>query len=345
MRASYREMFDEVHASERLKEEVMNMTKQERGQIVKRVSVSFIIAAALAVILAGTALAAVIGVPETLQEWFGQQWTEAGGGEMPEEQKEVIDRLVQPVNASSASEGVTITLDSVTPGEDGLWMLLRITGTQEETCWDFMYFNISGESMEEQDVFPVSVSGHTVSYFGMTEDETQVQLIYYQSSNGKAFLEGGKLELELGGMYCRKRTETGGFEIIEREGEWTLPFKLEPVGEQDVLTAKSAQVPVSRFDWSEEGKEPVEQKGILTLQNIQVTSTGYRFERPLGQDGWSIDSPELLLEGGVEVRGNIAMQIYENPEMRGSWDIPVDLSRVEAIRFGSVVIPLEQPEQ
>lgn len=65
MKASYREMFDEVHASERLKEEVMNMTRQERTQVVKKLSVSFIIAAALAVILAGTALAAVIGVPET----------------------------------------------------------------------------------------------------------------------------------------------------------------------------------------------------------------------------------------------------------------------------------------
>ena len=58
MKASYREMFDEVRASERLNREVMNMTKQERTQVVKKVSVSFIIAAALAVILAGTALAA-----------------------------------------------------------------------------------------------------------------------------------------------------------------------------------------------------------------------------------------------------------------------------------------------
>ena len=56
MKASYREMFDEVRASERLNEEVMNMTKQERTQVVKKVSVSFIIAAALAVLLAGTAL-------------------------------------------------------------------------------------------------------------------------------------------------------------------------------------------------------------------------------------------------------------------------------------------------
>lgn len=346
MKALYQEMFDEVRASERLKQEVMNMTKQERTQVVKKVSVSFIIAAALAVLLAGTALAAVIGVPETLQEWFGRQWTEAGGGEqMPKEQQEVIDRLVQPVNVSSSSKGVTITLDSVTPGEDGLWMLLKIAGTQEETRWDFMDFGISYEPLEKQEMPDVTISGYTVSYTGMTEDNTQVQLIYYQSTDGGYFLNGGELELTLKGMYCRKWTEAKGWEMFEREGKWVLPFKLEPVGEQEVLTAKSALVAVSKLEWGEEGEDPVERKGTLRLQNIQVTSTGYRFERPLGEDGWEINAPELLLKGGLEIEGNGAIQTYGDPEMRGSWTIPVDLSKVEAIRFDDVVVPLSKPKK
>lgn len=345
MKAPYQEMFDEVRASERLKKEVMYMTKQARTQVVKKISVSFVIAAALTVILAGTALAAVIGVPETLQEWFGKQWTESGGGEMPKEQEEIIDKLVQPVNVSSASRGVTITLDSVTSGEDGLWMLLKIAGPQEETRWDFMDFDLSVEPLEEQKASAVCVSGYTVGYVGMTEDKTQVQLIRYQSSNGKVFLGGGKLELKLGGMYCRKETEAGDFEIIEKDGEWTLPFELEPVVEQEVLTAQKARIAVSRLDWGEEGEEPVEQKGTMTLQNIQVTSTGYRFDRPSDQEGWSISPPVLLLEGGVEINGNGAIQVYGDPETRGSWDIPVDLSKVESIRFGDVVIPLEHPKK
>lgn len=351
MKALYQEMFDEVRASERLKQEVMNMTKQERTQVVKKVSVSFIIAAALAVLLAGTALAAVIGVPETLQEWFGRQWTEAGGGEqMPKEQQEVIDRLVQPVNVSSSSKGVTITLDSVTPGEDGLWMLLKIAGTQEETRWDFMNFGVSCKRpIEKQEETPdIVVSGYTVSYTGMTEDQTQVQLIYYRSTDGKSFLNGGEFELKLGDMYCRKWTEKEEWEMTEREGKWALPFKLEPVGEQEALTAKSALVAVSKLEWGEEGEElqePIERKGTLSLRNIRVTSTGYRFERPLGEDGWQIPSPELLLKGGVEIQGGGAIQTYGVPEMRGTWNIPVDLSKVEAIRFGDVVVPLSKPKK
>ena len=55
----YREMFDEVHAPQGLKEEVMNMTRQETTRVVRKVSAAFVIAAVLAVVLAGTALAAV----------------------------------------------------------------------------------------------------------------------------------------------------------------------------------------------------------------------------------------------------------------------------------------------
>ena len=148
MKASYREMFDEVRASKRLNEEVMNMTKQERTQVVKKVSVSFLIAAALAVLLAGTALAAAIGVPETLQEWFEKQWTESGGGEeMPQEQAAVIESLVQPVGAAVADNGITVTLDSVTPGENVLWLMLKFQGEKLVDRWDFRDSDLVGGPM------------------------------------------------------------------------------------------------------------------------------------------------------------------------------------------------------
>ena len=86
----YREMFDEVHAPQGLKEEVLNMTKQDTARVARKISAAFVIAAVLAVVLAGTALAAVAGVPQTLREWFDQQWTETAGSEtMPKEQSAV----------------------------------------------------------------------------------------------------------------------------------------------------------------------------------------------------------------------------------------------------------------
>ena len=60
MRKAYQEMFDEVRASGRLRQEVMNMTKQERTAPKRRMPRAAIVAAALVLAQAGTALAAEV---------------------------------------------------------------------------------------------------------------------------------------------------------------------------------------------------------------------------------------------------------------------------------------------
>ena len=44
----YREMFDEVHAPQGLKEEVLNMAKQDTARVARKISAAFVIAAVLA---------------------------------------------------------------------------------------------------------------------------------------------------------------------------------------------------------------------------------------------------------------------------------------------------------
>ena len=190
----YREMFDEVHAPQGLKEEVMNMTRQETTRVVRKVSAAFVIAAVLAVVLVGTALAAVIGVPETLQEWFGKQWTESGGGEMSEEQSAVIDSLVQPVGVSAKKQGITVTLDSVTPGEGGLWLMLKISGENLTSRARFMSYNLNGGPMEKEEIMTgvATVRSASMQMVGTTEDGTQIYLVLYDAPKGVNFLEGGK---------------------------------------------------------------------------------------------------------------------------------------------------------
>ena len=185
MRTRYQRAFDHVTASERLEREVLNMTKQEKQALRRRIPRAVLIAAVLALLLAGTALA--VNVPG-IQAWFQRYWEDAAGtAEMPPAQQEVLDDLTQSVEASAAAEppeqaevsglpetsadaepseraseeapaepadtaagggaapvldggdpsdqagGVTVTLDSVTAGEDQLWMLVRITGRTFET--------------------------------------------------------------------------------------------------------------------------------------------------------------------------------------------------------------------
>ena len=102
MRTRYQRAFDHVTASERLEREVLNMTKQEKQALRRRIPRAVLIAAVLALLLAGTALA--VNVPG-IQAWFQRYWEDAAGtAEMPPAQQEVLDDLTQSVEASAAAE-------------------------------------------------------------------------------------------------------------------------------------------------------------------------------------------------------------------------------------------------
>lgn len=362
MKTSYREMFDEVHASPRLKEEVMNMTRQERNQVVKRVSVSFIVAAALAVILAGTALAAVIGVPETLQEWFGSQWTEAAGGEIPEEQSAIFDSLVQPIGVSATdSVGVTVTLDSAMPGRNGLWLLLTVEGTsaddKNDEFYSFDFVNLTGPFVDAHQPEAPGI-GQAASYSfhpdvnGLTKDGKLMLLLQYAFSNDVPFQEGGEMELHLENLCYEISVSDVTITGNLAAGEWVLPFTLQPTEEQPVLTAEGALVPPS-----DEENDPI------AVEKIEVTSTGLNFEINSGFEERKGFHDEIFLFG-PRVTNDVALQLSDGTEIktpglsgtwggelekspwvvRADWTLPVDLTKAEAIRFGDVVVPLERPE-
>lgn len=119
MERKYREMFGEVHASDRLKQEVLNMTKQKRSQR-RHIPLAALIAAVLVVVLAGTALAMTNA---GIRDWFAQHWREETGHVINVDQLGMIDQLTQEIGAGDTCNGVTVTVDSVTRGESILWML------------------------------------------------------------------------------------------------------------------------------------------------------------------------------------------------------------------------------
>ncbi len=128
MQNIYRETFEQIHASEQLRKEVANVPKQEKAAFRHHISKAGLIAAALALALAGTVLA--VASP-TLWWWFEQKWEEETGSSMTESQSLVIDGLTRKVGESVTSGDVTVTVDSITVGSSQIWALLDVTG------WDF----------------------------------------------------------------------------------------------------------------------------------------------------------------------------------------------------------------
>lgn len=125
----YRKTFDEVHASEALRQEVLNMTKQEKAAVRRQIPRMTLIAAIVALVLAGTALAAAV---PGIRQWFSQQWTQQTGQPIHTDQLGLIDQLSDAVGVSVESGGVTVTVDSVTRGENVIWFLLRYDGLPPE---------------------------------------------------------------------------------------------------------------------------------------------------------------------------------------------------------------------
>ncbi len=102
MRTKYQRAFDHVAASDRLKEEVRNMTKQERRTLRRQVPRTLLAAALVVLLLAGTALA--VSVPG-IQDWFRQYWQEATGQtKMDKGQAAAVDGLTQSVGSQAAGQ-------------------------------------------------------------------------------------------------------------------------------------------------------------------------------------------------------------------------------------------------
>lgn len=102
MRTTYQRAFDHVTASDHLKKEVLEMTKQEQDILRRRIPRAVLIAAVLILVLAGTAVA--VSVPG-IQDWFRQYWQEATGqAEMDAAQAAAVEGLTQSVGSQAAGQ-------------------------------------------------------------------------------------------------------------------------------------------------------------------------------------------------------------------------------------------------
>ena len=103
MRTDYQRAFDHVTASDDLERKVLDMTSYEKKALRRRIPRAALIAAILALLLAGTALAAAT---PGIQDWFRQYWQEtAGDAPMTAEQEAAIGQMTQSVGSSAKSDG------------------------------------------------------------------------------------------------------------------------------------------------------------------------------------------------------------------------------------------------
>lgn len=338
----YRELFDNVRASETLKMEVRNMTNQTQNKKERRkIPAMAILAAALTLALMGTALAEAF-LPGTLRGWFSRQWEESTGREPDAEQVVSVERLTQSVGVSDTDSGVTVTLDSITLGNSSLWMMLKLDGDipakKKPELFHFEDVDLTFNTAPDSVMTPSSF-GYGFDYMGITEDGKLSILINYSVtlSGEDTLFSGYAAELRLGALMYS--------DSVAVSGNWTLPFALDAV-QEEVLTLDSALVPTMA--------RPDRKAETVEIQNIRVSATGIRFTQDLNYDEVpEILDPDLMgvvlsdgslipsIGGGSRWTGDVAGDTYTGDWATDmTWRVPVDLSQVVGVQFGDKIIPL-----
>lgn len=366
MRDLYRETFDEIHASEALRQEVMNMTKQEQAVVKRQIPRVLLIAAVIALALAGTTLA--VALPG-IQEWFGQQWTEKTGQVIQKDQMGVITGLTDEVGVSDEAGGVTITVDSVTRGESAMWVLMRISGvpSEEELEAQMGQYERPIEGLPEG-VMPPSRRDYDFLDMDLTftpeiadefpiwgllqnsrgEDGSLTILMRYEAPADTAHTPQDAEEVTLHLEGLQWGCLTGRVPIAE--GPWELTFPLPAIEPAAPLTTGKCFVtgavePEGAWSLAEDGPLPTEE---VEFQDIQVTPTGIRF---IWAD--SEQAERIMLNGffilnmrdGTQVKESNGMSYKKLPDGRTvsqrTWTVPVDLSQVESLMIGEQVLELQ----
>ena len=220
MEEQYREMFDEVRASSRLREEVAHMTTRERKPSRRRLPKAAVAAAAVLVLLAGTALAAV-GAPGTIRDWFAREWEEITGDTMDAEQLDLIDRLTKPVGVSDTQNGTTVTVDSVTVGNSTVWMLVKVSGDYTQEKESLYHFQGMDLTLDPDPDLVDTPGGYSLDYpyVGVAEDGTLTMLVRFtiDLAGQSSLLDGVRqATLLVDNLMYSDQTMT--------EGHWTLTF-------------------------------------------------------------------------------------------------------------------------
>lgn len=341
MEQQYREMFDEVRSSSRLREEVQHMTQLEQKPVRHRLPKKALLAAAVLVVLAGTALAAV-GAPGTLRGWFAQEWEETTGTPMDTEQLALIDQLTRPVGVTDTQNGTTVTVDSVTVGNSTVWLLLKVSGEYTENT-DLRYHFDSIDLTLDPDPDQVGTPGgygFEFPYAGVSQDGTLTMLIRYtiDLAGQSSLLDTSRqATLVLEDVMCNDMTRSGDDDVTLAEGHWTLTFPLEPGEIGRSLTLEEIQVPAMKL-------ETREIKSV-TLRDVEISATDITYVRSVDEQEWEPLRCALALEDGTAVeQGNGTSRFWDEAQTQwGStwyWRVPVDLKQVTALCFGDTEIPL-----
>lgn len=382
MRTPYQEAFDHVTASERLKDEVLDMTKREKQELRRRIPKFILIAAVITLLLAGTALA--VNIPN-LQDWFRQYWVEATGeGLMNPQQEEVVNSVTQSVDATSNIEnGAEDTFSEGTLSEGASPDDVPTQKADSAGASDTSQSPAAGQAPATSQVPNVTVTLDSVA----AGEDTLWMLVHitgnYEPGKRYSFRRGelvGAPEKEFSelGITVSSGVTAERYEILD-DGSLQILLHYQCLNSSADLTQGGTyelqledlmmdRNPIQKGQWNlsfsldnvatsapvvlEHVTLPVEgleDQDTVEFEEIRITSTGVRLVCQPQFCSYSLwTDVALVLEDGSEISGFRGHGSWtgeadtSNWYSAYNWNLPVAVEQAVALRIDETIVPFSQ---
>lgn len=377
MRTPYQEAFDHVTASERLKDEVLDMTKCEKQDFCRRIPKFILIAAVIALLLAGTALA--VNMPH-LQDWFRQYWVEATGEDvMNAQQEEVMNSVTQSVDATSnmekelegisseatspnnipdqaaANKDAPDTTQSPSAGqtpatshEPTITVSLDSVAAGEDTLWMLVHVTGNYETGKRYSFGRGELLGAPEKEFselGITVSRGVVaeQCEILTDGSLQILLRyqclNSSADLTQGGTYQLQLEDLMMERDLVKAGQWNLSFSLDETTTSVPVVLEHITLPVEGLD----------NQDTVEFEEIRITSTGVKLVCQPQFSGYRLWADvALILADGSEISGSRGHSNWTGDADKSNWftaynwNLPVAVEQAIALRFGETVITFPQ---
>ena len=377
MRTPYQEAFDHVTASERLKDEVLDMTKREKQDLCRRIPKFILIAAVIVLLLAGTALA--VNMPH-LQDWFRQYWVEATGEDvMNAQQEEVMNSVTQSVDATSnmekelegisseatspnnipdqaaANKDAPDTTQSPSAGqtpatshEPTITVSLDSVAAGEDTLWMLVHVTGNYETGKRYSFGRGELLGAPEKEFselGITVSRGVVaeQCEILTDGSLQILLRyqclNSSADLTQGGTYQLQLEDLMMERDLVKAGQWNLSFSLDETTTSVPVVLEHITLPVEGLD----------NQDTVEFEEIRITSTGVKLVCQPQFSGYRLWADvALILADGSEISGSRGHSNWTGDADKSNWftaynwNLPVAVEQAIALRCGETVITFPQ---
>mgnify|MGYP003371019239 CR=1 FL=1 len=330
------DLYQSFHA---IDDDILERSEQRAcagGRAVRRRLWVGLTAALLGLLLMGAGAVAVI-YGDSIQNWFGHYFGVVTGQEMSRGQSALIEHLSQDIGQRRTVQGTTVTVDSVTVGDDSFYLLLRVEGVRLSKRHSYHFDALTLEVSPDPLAGERGIGSQGIAFKGLDGDGAALFLVEYAYAAGTEFTaDTTPLEVHLlledfmrGPQTKKRKTITAGV--------WAFDFTIDRSQPPEIIALPDTEV--TGMDLH--AREDI----AVLLTHMELTNTGIRFR--YDTQGGAIDLKaqfSVLLKSGADISysegSSVPMSDQTTMNCSYHWEIPVELEEVAAVQIGSTTIPV-----